>query len=308
MINCKYLILITIAIFLCNITYSQPKDFKYYKYSYVVIPKQDSFYLKNDFVASIKFNLIQVDSLGNVVNPHNYVIAQDYAQLKMIDSAFYFLEKYIDIPKDYRSVFVEPDFEILRQYKVKWQIIEEKINNFFLMELDSGHNKEFALKLFHLAIEESKYSFASIFKDDKTISFKQDIKNQRDIKKKYKKLVRKYGFPTPSLVGKSASMFAFYILQHSLIENKYYTMAKKAYEKGDYNPEFYALLTDRYLVQNNKKQIFGTQFSKTPEQTEFILNEVEDFKNLNKRRAELGLSTIEEYAKKINGIIPEEYY
>lgn len=48
---------------------------------------------------------------------------------------------------------------------------------------------------------------------------------------------------------------------------------------------------------------------KQMKQIKYIVYLVEDFKNINQRRAEFGLSTIEEYAKTIKGgIIPEEYY
>ena len=52
-----------------------------------------------------------------------------------------------------------------------------------------------------------------------------------------------------------------------------------------------AYLTDRILVKENKGQIYGTQFSKDNHYPIF------DENDLDKRRAEMGLGSFEEYSK-----------
>lgn len=61
--------------------------------------------------------------------------------------------------------------------------------------------------------------------------------------------------------------------------------------------DFYALLTDRYLLYTGRKQLYGTQYSINPITKNKTLDPVEDPENLNKRRAALGLVSHEEYLK-----------
>jgi hypothetical protein len=88
-------------------------------------------------------------------------------------------------------------------------------------------------------------------------------------------------------------------------------MVQKAFKDGDYLAAHYAWITDRWLTQNGKLQLYGTLFSSelNPDGSRTnLLMPVEDFKNLNKRRAEIGLQSIEEDAKIWGVRIPEEYY
>jgi hypothetical protein len=290
--------------------FSQQTGYKYYEQSYISIPKTDSLYRVGEYLKSIEYNLARIDSLGNFPKKLNYIIAQDYSLLGNEDSAFYYLNKYIDLgPQDYRSVFIDEDFELLKKNKKKWNNIITRIENIYLMELDSSMNKDLAIKLFRIEIEEQKIGFTMVSCRRKNLpTIKEKRKQNLMAQKEVNKIIKKYGFPTPSMVGQTASDIVWDIIQHSLIEDKHYYMVRKAYENGDFRPEHYAFLTDRWLVQNGKKQIYGTQFSKKQNEPFLKLNEVEDFKNLNKRREGMGLSPIEEYAKKINGHIPEEYY
>ncbi len=295
--------------------FAQTSDFKYFKTSYIMVPKTDSFYDVGEYTKSINFNLSQVDSTGKIINPHNYVLAQDYALLGNQDSAFYFLNKYVDgVPRDYRSIYVDQDFEPLKADEKRWNEIINKVEAIYITELDSTMNKELALRLFRMYPEIQKYGALSSvsFRRSEMPSSKEIAEVGIKYKSELKKIINKYGFPTPSKVGHTAADVAFYILHHSNIEDKYYRMVKDAYENGDYFPEHYALLTDRWLSQNGKKQLYGTQFraQKRPDgkMGDYTLQPVDDFKNLNKRRAELGLPPIEDYAVQVKGTIPEEYY
>lgn len=56
-----------------------------------------------------------------------------------------------------------------------------------------------------------------------------------------------------------------------------------------------AYLTDRVLLAEGKKQIYGTQFSLVD--GAWQVRPLEDEANVDKRRAEIGLSTMAEYVK-----------
>ena len=307
---------IIIILFVCYdipSTFSQEPRFRYDKCRYVMVPLEDSLYNAGEYRKSIEYNLTKLDSTGQIERVKGYLLAQSYALLEIEDSAFYYLNYYIDTvnPSDYRSVYVDIDFELLRKNQSEWNKILHRIEQLYLEELDSTMNKEIAVKLFRMGIEDQKYKgfgAVSCRRGEGVISVQESVYMHFRQKKELKKIIRKYGFPTPSKVGHTASSSAFFVLQHSTIENKYYYMVKKAYQKGDFSPELYALLTDRWLRQQGKLQIYGTQIRLDKTKDIWVLAPVEDFKNINQRRSKLGLPSIEEYVEKMEGIIPEEYY
>ena len=314
----KHLLYIIFLICLLNQVLSQPNKPDIY---WACAPKTDSLYNVGNFRASIELNLSKLNLKNNI--GCSYMLAQDYALLGIQDSAFYYLNKYIGLGlQDYRVVYVDEDFELLRKNKTEWNKIIAQIEDIYLQTLDSSMNKEYALKLFRLGIENDRYClFISVnCRRRAEPSTEKYIKHYEKLKNECKKLIRKYGFPTPSLVGYAATYSASNILLTYNLEDKYYQQAKEAYEKGDYlPPKYYASLTDTWLEQNGKKQIYGTIWYKTEKTIKeygnvYILYPVEDFKNLNEIRAEMGLSSIEEYLENGNKYsfeihyIPDEYY
>lgn len=294
----------------------QKTKFNYYKYPFIIVVNVDSLYKSDNYRASIDYNLSNLDSSGKLIKNACYRLAQNYSLLRIEDSAFYYLNNYIDEnnPTDYRSVYVEQDFEYLRKNKKEWKKITDRVENLYLEELDSNMNKDISLKLFRMGINDQKYLAYRIISNrrGKAVTPIEIINIERKNKKQLKKIIRKYGIPTPSMVGLTACEDAFFVLQHSIIEDKYYYMVQEAYERGDYPAQYYALLTDRWRIQSDEKQLYGTQFSNIRDENgkikDVVLCPVEDFKNLNERRRKIRLGTIEEYALHMKGRIPEEYY
>lgn len=111
-------------------------------------------------------------------------------------------------------------------------------------------------------------------------------------------LIGKYGWLGISFVGSRGNNTIFLVIQHSGLatQEKYLPMMQKSFEEGESRPSDFALLQDRVLMGQGKKQIYGSQvvFNKRGEQ-EFY--PIEDEKNVNNRREKAGLQPIEEYAK-----------
>jgi len=111
-------------------------------------------------------------------------------------------------------------------------------------------------------------------------------------------LISKYGWPGKSFVGPKGNNTVFLVIQHAELETqeKYLPMMRQSVEKGESRPADLALLEDRVLMRQGKKQIYGSQvvFNKSGGQ-EFY--PIEDEKNVNVRREKVGLQPIEEYAK-----------
>ncbi len=281
--------------------------------NYIVI--SDSLYDFKRYRESVDYNLMRIkeDSKQTVY----YNLAQSYSKMGQIDSAYFYLNCYVNIgkPDDFRSVLVEEDFEILKTNALEWDKIVSKIETLYFNELDSNSNKKYALQLFYLGIQDQFYSsYYQISCRTKRVESITQIKNQIANQKKLKKLIKKYGFPTISKVGLHAQFCAFLIIQHSDIQEKYYLLAKEAYEKNDYHPACYALLTDRWLIQNGKPQRYGTQIRTITEEKDGItskkkiLSPIESLEGIDEIRMKMKLPPLNEYMQFMNATIPEEYY
>jgi hypothetical protein len=111
-------------------------------------------------------------------------------------------------------------------------------------------------------------------------------------------LLSKYGWLGKSLVGARGNQTCFLVIQHadSATQVKYLPVLRQSVEKGESSASDLALLEDRVLMRQGKKQIYGSQvvFDKMGNN---VLYPIEDEKNVNIRRAKVGLQPLEEYAK-----------
>src|SRR5215813_9541145 len=112
-----------------------------------------------------------------------------------------------------------------------------------------------------------------------------------------KAIVRQYGWPGPGLVGRDGTDAAFLLVQHANLafQTEMLPLVEKAYKRGELSGQSYALLLDRVLVGEGKRQVYGTQAKLKGK--EFVPDPIEDEANVDKRRAEVGLPPLSEYLK-----------
>jgi hypothetical protein len=113
-----------------------------------------------------------------------------------------------------------------------------------------------------------------------------------------KEVVDKHGWPGKSLAGKDGAHAAWLLVQHAdadLAFQKRCLDLMKAAPKGDVEAQDIAYLTDRVLVAQKKKQVYGTQLHR--QGAKLTPQPIEDEANVDKRRAEVGLGPLAEYLK-----------
>jgi hypothetical protein len=114
-----------------------------------------------------------------------------------------------------------------------------------------------------------------------------------------KVLFKDYGFLGFGEVGKKGSGNFGLMMQHCDRDPKFQeevlSEMKKHIERKNADPSNYAYLIDRVNVNTGKPQVYGTQMKLNQEGSSYEPKPVVDPENLNKRRAEVGLGTIEEY-------------
>lgn len=111
-------------------------------------------------------------------------------------------------------------------------------------------------------------------------------------------LISKYGWLGKSFVGGLGNQACFLVIQHadSATQVKYLPLLQKSVEMGESNAPDLALLQDRVLMRQGKKQIYGSQVVRDEQTGGWKFYDIEDEKNVNARRARVGLQPIEEYA------------
>lgn len=127
--------------------------------------------------------------------------------------------------------------------------------------------------------------------------------------KRIKQIIKKYGWPIIFLVGKKASNYVWLLVQHAdhdvAFQKKCLRLIEKVYKDNQksVNPANIAYLTDRVLVNEGRKQIFGTQFYRN-RNGKFIPKPIRDIRNLDKRRAKYGLNPFKNYQNEFKKFKP----
>lgn len=118
-----------------------------------------------------------------------------------------------------------------------------------------------------------------------------DAENQKQVSA----ILDKYGWPGPDVIGTRGSKALFMVLQHAntKMQEKYLPMMRAAVKLGKAKGTSLAMLEDRVLMEKGKKQIYGSQLY--TDATGIYVCPIEDVDNLDKRRAEIGLSTMADY-------------
>ncbi len=117
-----------------------------------------------------------------------------------------------------------------------------------------------------------------------------------------KMIIWKHGWPTIPLVGKRASWGAWLLVQHAdhdiNFQKKCLNLLEKAYRdnRKSVDKANIAYLMDRILVNEAKKQLFGTQFYLN-RKGKFVPRSIKRIKELNQRRKEYGLKSFKKYLK-----------
>lgn len=116
-----------------------------------------------------------------------------------------------------------------------------------------------------------------------------------------KDIVAKYGWPTRSLVGAEAAGDAFLIVQHAVADKPFMRrclpLLLAAMDRGEVRRQDAALLVDRVLVGEGRKQWFGSQFSL--HDGVLACDPIAEPERVDARRKSMGLMPLAEYEKSL---------
>ena len=226
----------------------------------------------------------------------------------MRDTAFVYLNYALQNDSTLEALY-DPDFLSLIE-DPRWENIEDTQINKYEAKNEPIRNEPFARELFQMIIKDQGYMYAGNIERKKYIRnggyfstpaifpvLAMEEENHKDNKKRLLELLGKYGWPTASEVTEYAAAGAALIINHTTYElrSKYFPMLEEAFKKGEAQPLRYAKMRDRLLVEEGKKQLYGTQIK-----FENLVREpypIKDPEYVDKRREAIGLGPLRPYLK-----------
>ncbi len=245
-------------------------------------------------------NMNAYDS-ANIFEVYNYACA--LAIDGQVDSAFKYLQIIVGRFFEVGTLF-DPNLIHLHSDK-RWKEIEEIIAKNTESINGKFGNLYYAEKLWHLAALDQAYYKEINLAEEKVGERNTIVIALWDLKGKINKesvfeleeLIKKYGWPKNSDVKKDAARAAFFVIQHSDLntQKKYISTIKNLCEQKQADWESYALMYDRIQVNENKKQLYGSQVRYNTLTHKHELFPIEDEKNVDIRREKVGLEPLTEY-------------
>lgn len=113
-----------------------------------------------------------------------------------------------------------------------------------------------------------------------------------------KTVLDRQGYPSKTLTGARYANTLWSIMQYADLGTikKYYSLTENSMKNGSIEKPSYAVFVDKYRMLNGEKQLYGSQVIKRGDGTIYFYA-IEDEGNVNRRRAEMNLGTIEDYAR-----------
>ena len=123
--------------------------------------------------------------------------------------------------------------------------------------------------------------------------------NHAQNEKIVREILDSHGWPEQSIIGERGNLIISNVIQHADndIRIKYLPLMRQAVQERQLHPRFLVRAEDRIATERGELQIYGGQMKYYPETKSFNVWPVYDPENINKRRAAIGLGSIEEHLK-----------
>jgi hypothetical protein len=253
----------------------------------------DSLYKAKNYLASAKAFSKAFQTLSWRAAPeHRYAAASSWALANVPDSALSQLVKLAEESKFEELTRLQTDvnFKSLKK-DARWNklILDVTANK---KQGDRIRKNPLAQKLEKIYDEDQNLRALSGPMDWKKI-MKVDSLNQIEVEK----ILDTNGWLGEDEIGRKANSALFLVVQHASLplQLKYLPVMRKAVEDKKARMADLALLEDRVLMRQGKKQIYGSQIVNDKDGKQ-IVHPIEDAANVDERRRKIGLMPMSEYA------------
>lgn len=301
----KLIIAMLIPVVSTNIVKGQTVSSNYAKY----INQADSLYKTKEYKKSAEMYSEAFKS-NNWMGFQNdrYNAACAWALANLTDSAFNQLNilAYRYNYSKYSTLMIDPDLKSLRNDE-EWSVLLQKVKqnkeksemnlNKTLVEiLDSIFIED---QTYRLQITEIEKEFGETSKEMQEHWNRIVVSDSLNLIK-VKNILDKFGWLGPDEIGEQGNTTLFLVIQHSdlITQEKYLPMMRNAAKKGKAKNSSLALLEDRVALRKGQRQIYGTQIEKDADTQLYYVAPLIDPDNVDRRRTEMGLGPIANYASR----------
>lgn len=233
-----------------------------------------------------------------------YGLACSFARANKPDSSFKYLFENLATDST-EFTLINPDFLALRS-DVRWIQVENlSIQNIVAKTPGYIRDVKLARKLWYMYALDQAYYYEISIADlklgrDSPVSqalwkLKGEVNSRNQIM--LDSILSDRGWPTITDVGKAAATAAFLIIQHSDIEKQLYYLPtiKTLCENNEADWQSYALMYDRIQYSLGQPQCYGSQVIINEQTGKYEVFEIEDEKNVDIRRKQIGLVPLKDY-------------
>ena len=272
------------------------------------VTKADNYYTNKDYKSAVEY-YEKAFKIEHKSSSHLYNAACAAALSNEDEKALKWLDLAIDSGyENIAHIKIDSDLKSLHDTK-EWKMTIDKLQKRMDI-LSANYDKPLQKELLEIYAEDQgiRGDFMKIYKDPNSDKKKIDSIGKLMRKKdsinliKVIKILGEKGWVGKDVVGAQANQTLFLVIQHSDLkyQQKYLPMMREAVKKGNANPGNLAYLEDRVALREGRRQIYGSQSSKNKTTNKLYISPMIDPDNVDKRRAEVGLGTMAEYAAKMN--------
>lgn len=263
-------------------------------------------YEKNDFIGSANLFSKAFESNGWKANPYSrYFAVCSWARANVLDSAFSNLIVYVDETKfsDLKKLNNDPDLynlfgdrrwhSIIKRVKRNKRDKEKHFDWRLIRQLEAIRKDD---QFDRSQIDHIRENYGNNSKEMDSLWKIIEYKDSLNVKKVCA-ILDKNGWLSPRIVGGDGVFTVFLVIQHADIKTQeiYLPIMREASKRGDLEPSDLAMLEDRVALKNNRNQIYGTQIGYDETNGIYYLLPVDDPDNLDKRRSQVNLDSIDSY-------------
>lgn len=294
--------LITLFFIAMNIAFVQAQNYKEW------VRKADSCYTAKNYELSVSYydKAFKIDQKDY---RDLYNAACSAAMGKKNKKAFKWLNLSIDNGyENIAHIKIDNDLKPLHSEK-EWNKTIDKLQK-KLEIIGANYDKvlEKELAEIYTGDQEIRGEFMNVYKvakpDKKKVDSIGKIMNRKDSINliKVMKILDERGWVGKNVVGTQGNQTLFLVIQHSDLkyQQKYLPMMREAVKNGNANPGNLAYLEDRVALREGRPQIYGSQSARNKITNKWHISPMIDPDNVDKRRVEVGLGSMAEYAAKMN--------
>lgn len=258
------------------------------------------------FSSIVSFSQNKNEEVEKLFDSTGFNKACQFSVIKELDSSLFYCFKSIELGLLPEIIIIHPDLEYLRNDSVSWSTVMNKLYEKYLEIYPSISKPKIGFELYQLyAFDQknrtlNKYIEVSYSLQKDSFSIEKHNADKRERIFKTSEIIDDYGWLGYSEVGKKSADALFLIIQHSYPDDnllkKYLPLLINSALNNEAERINAAKMIDRFLFWNKGVQIYGTQTICRNNKNQRICNIVPilDEKNINNRRKNIGLNSIEE--------------